>query len=162
MSSNKKKVVRQKTAEKEPVGSFYHPTEKTFRNGKCPVDYVSKKGYKRHSYEKKDGTHVKHTYVHQTCVPNKGTPGKVLNKYKKIHLEKKSSLEHYKYKTSYTPETRIKKLKDASKEMGTKIVLDRLLDLMILTKKSDPTHSLIYEEDMKRLKKWLDKNPQFI
>jgi hypothetical protein len=153
------KVVRQKTAKKEPIGSFYHPTEKTYRDGKCPCGFVSKKGYQRHAYDKKDGTHVKHTYVHRTCIPNKGTPGKVLDKFKPFHLEEKNSLKPYNYKTTNNGDTRFKKLLSACKELSYRTVVLRLSQLRTLTKMSDPKHSAIYDEDMKRLKEWRIENP---
>ena len=153
------KIVRQKTAEKKPVGTFYHPTEKTYRDGKCPCGYVSKKGYKRHAYDKKDGKHVKHTYVHRTCVPNKGTPGKVLDEFKPIRLEEKNSLKPYNYKTSNNADTRFNKLLAAAKELSYRTVVLRLSQLRTLTKSSDPVHSVIYDEDMKRLKEWRIENP---
>jgi hypothetical protein len=153
------KIVMQKTAKKEPVGSFHHPTEKTYRDGKCPCGFVSKKGYKRHSYDKKDGKHVKHTYVHRTCVPNKGIPGKVLNNFKPIQLEEKNSLKPFNYKTSNNENTRFKKLLEAAKELTYKSVVLRLSQLRTLTKTTDPNHSAIYDNDMKKLKIWRKKNP---
>lgn len=154
-----KKVVLQKTAKKRPIGTFYHPTEKTYRDGKCPCGYVSKKGYKRHAYDKKDGVHIKPAYVHRTCVPNKGTPGKVLNDFKPIHLEKKDSLKPYNYTTTNNGNTRFKKLLEACKGLTYKTVVLRLSQLRTLTKSSDPAHSAIYDEDMKRLQQWRKKNP---
>ena len=153
------KAVRQKTAEKKPVGTFYHPTEKTYRDGKCSCGYISKKGYKRHAYDKKDGTHVKHTYVRRTCIPNKGTPGKVLDAFKPIHLEEKNSLKPYNYKTSNNADTRFNKLLAAAKELSYRTVVLRLSQLRTLTKSTDPEHSAIYDEDMKRLKEWRKENP---
>jgi hypothetical protein len=38
-----KVVLTEKQATKEPVGSYYHPTEKTFRSGACPVGMTLKK-----------------------------------------------------------------------------------------------------------------------
>jgi len=154
-----KKAVRQKTAEKKPVGTFYHPTEKTYRDGKCACGYVTKKGYKRHAYDKKDGTHVKHKYVRSTCVPNKGSPGKVLDRFKPIHLKEKNSLKPYNYKTSNNANTRFNKLLEAAKELSYRTVVLRLSQLRTLTKSSDPDHSVIYDEDMKRLKEWRIENP---
>lgn len=153
------KVVRQKTAEKNPVGTFYHPTEKTYRDGKCPCGYVSKKGYQRHAFDKKDGTHIKHKYVRSTCVPNKGNPGKVLDGFKPIHLKEKNSLKPYNYKTSNNANTRFNKLLEAAKELSYRTVVLRLSQLRTLTKSSDPDHSAIYDEDMRRLKEWRIENP---
>jgi hypothetical protein len=153
------KIKIQKTAQREEVGTYYHPTEKTYRNGKCPNGYISKKGYQRHAYDKKDGHHVKHTYVHTTCVPDKGTPGKVLNEFKPIHLENKNSLEPFNYKTSNNSDTRLKKLLEACKKLSYRTVLLRLTQLRTLTKSSDPTHSEIYDEDIKNLQKWRLNNP---
>ena len=156
---NEHKIIRQKTAKKEPVGSFYHPTEDTYRNGKCPVGFVSKKGSQRHAYDRKDGTHVKHTYVHASCVPNKGTPGKRLNDRKPIHLEEKNSLKPYNYKTSNNSDTRFKKLLEACKEMSYRTVVLRLTQLRTLTKESNPEQSTIHDEDIHRLQDWRKENP---
>jgi hypothetical protein len=152
-------VRQQRTAEKQPVGTYYHPTEHTYRDGKCPNGYVSKKGFKRHSYDKKDGKHIKPAYVHRTCVPNKGSPGKILNKYKVIHLTDKNSFEPYNYKTSNNSDTRFKKLLEACKDLSYRTVVLKLSALRTLTDKSDPDHSSIYDEDIKKLQEWRKKNP---
>ena len=75
-----KVILTEKQASKEPIGSFYHPTEKTFRSGVCPVGMTSKKDYHRKSYMKMDGTIINNTNVDPVCVKNKGLPGKLLKK----------------------------------------------------------------------------------
>jgi hypothetical protein len=153
------KVRKQKTAKKQPVGTFFHPTETTYRDGTCPCGKVSKKGYYRHAYDKKDGTHVKPTYVHKTCVPDKGKPGKVMDKFKPIHLVKEHSLEPYNYKTTNNGNTRFRKLLEACKELSYRTVVLRLSQLRTLTKETDPAHSAIYDEDIKKLQEWRKENP---
>lgn len=81
-----KKILTQKQALKEPIGSFYHPTEKTVRSGACPEGYVLKRGYEREGYVKKNGTKVTPVYVNATCVKNTGIPGKSIKKYIPKHL----------------------------------------------------------------------------
>ena len=53
-----RKILTERQATKEKVGTFYHPTTKTFRSGACPIGSELKKGYKRKPYNKKNGTHV--------------------------------------------------------------------------------------------------------
>ena len=154
-----KGIKRQKTAKKDNVGTYYHPTEKTYRDGKCPEGMVTKRGYYRHAYDKKDGKHVKHTYVHESCVPNKGIPGKIFDNMKPIHLDEKNSFKSYNYKTSNDPEIRFKKLLKAAEDLSYRSVVLRLSQLKTLTKDSNHEHSLIYDEDIMKLREWRKKNP---
>jgi hypothetical protein len=156
---NHENVVMQKTARKKPVGSFYHPTEETYRDGKCSCGYVSKKGHQRHAYDRKDGTHVKHTYVHRTCIPNKGAPGKIFDNLVPVKIKEENFLKSYNYKTSNNPNTRFNKLLEACKEINYKTVVLELSKLITLTKNTEENNYLIYDEDLKKLKKWRNQNP---
>ena len=35
-----KKLISPSTAARSPVGSFHHPTKKTFRTGACPIGFI--------------------------------------------------------------------------------------------------------------------------
>jgi asparagine N-glycosylation enzyme membrane subunit Stt3 len=145
-----KKVLTDKQAEKEPVGTFYHPTNKTFRSGACDAGYVLKKGYERKAYTKKDGTHIKATYVGPVCIKDKGMKGKLLEQFKPIHLENKGELLHFGYNTTLKNYERLTALIEASKELTYKSVILRINALRILNK-NNPKFYKIYDEDMKNL-----------
>lgn len=157
---SKHKIIYQKTAKIKPIGSYYHPTSKTYRDGKCPDGYETKKGYVRHSYDKKDGKHIKYKYVHSTCIPNKGTPGKIFDNNIPFHLNKEHSLRLFDYKTTNKPNIRLNKLLQACKNLSYKAVVLRLSQLRTLTKNTNPKISNIYEQDMLLLQKWRKENPE--
>lgn len=154
-----KKVLTEKQASKEKVGSFYHPTEKTYRTGACPIGSNLKKGYERKAYNKKNGTHIDKTYVDPVCVHDKGSPGKTMHQYKPITINKKSDLKPYGYSTSKNSNDRFRSLLEAIKILTYKTVILRLLALRTLTKKSNEKHSKIYNEDIMQLRAWREKNP---
>jgi hypothetical protein len=159
MNENHSKILTEKQAAKKPIGSFYHPTEHTYRSGACPEGYNLKKGYKREAYNKKDGTHVQETYVDPICVKNKGLPGKLMSHYKPIHLNKKGSLEPFGYSTSLSADKRFECLLNAMKILSYRTVILRINALHTLTKKSDSKHAEIYKEDFNRLRQWRKENP---
>lgn len=158
-----RKVLTEKQAKKEKVGTFYHPTEKTFRSGACPIGYTLKKGYTRKSYNKKDGKHIVETNVDPTCVKNKGLPGKLLKEYKKIHINEKDSFKPFGYSTSNNSTKRHEALLKASKELSYKTVVHKLSALRTYRKDSeeekDKKYYNIFNTDIKKLKEWRDENP---
>jgi len=153
-----RKILTSKQAEKQPIGSFYHPSEKTVRSGACPIGSELRKGYKRKSYVK--GTKkIKSTYVEPVCVKDKGQSGKLLPEYKPITLNKSHVLGKYGYSTKLDKTDRHKTLLKASKDLTYKSVISRLVALRTLTKKSDVGHSQLYNTNIKELQKWRLKNP---
>ena len=94
-----RRVITQKEAKKEKIGSFYHPTRETFRSGLCKCGMTHKKGYLRKAYTKKDGTFVEAKYIEPKCILNKGEKGKILDNYK----GKKISIDDI--KNNSTPNT---------------------------------------------------------
>ena len=154
-----RRVLTKKQAQKEPVGSYYHPTEKTVRSGACPDGFELRKGYTRSKYTKTNGTEVAETYIDPICIKNKGIPGKRLNEFKPIHLNKKNSFEPYGYKTTLNSNTRFNILLNAIKDLSYSKVVHRLSALRTLTKESNASHSKIYNNDMKKLKEWREQNP---
>ena len=160
---NPRKVLTEKQAKKEKVGSFYHPTDKTFRTGACPEGYNLKKGYHRKSYIKKDGTIVKNTNVDPICIKNRGLPGKLLKEYKKIEISEKNSFKPFNYNTKDNSNKRHKSLLKASKELSYGTVVRKLTALR--TYRKDATSEAekkmynIFDEDIKKLKIWREKNP---
>ena len=152
-----RKILTSKQAQKQPIGSFYHPTEKTVRSGACPIGYELRRGYEK---KVKNGSNVgKSIYIDPTCVKNKGLPGKLLPEYKPISLDKKNVLRKYGYNTKADKNNRHESLLKASKDLTYKSVISRLVSLRTLTKKSDTKHSNIYDSNIKKLKDWRIKNP---
>ena len=158
-----KVVLTEKQASKEPVGSFYHPTEKTFRSGACPVGMTLKKGYHRKGYIKMNGTVINNTNIDPVCVKNKGLPGKVLKEYKVIKITSKEDFKPYGYSTSNNGNTRFRSLLEACKVLSYGTVVRKLNALKIYLKNRTDEKSLrlynIYSEDIKMLKAWRIKNP---
>jgi hypothetical protein len=157
--NNHKLVLTEKQAKKKPIGTFYHPTEKTVRTGACPEGMELRKGYQRKAYTKKNGTVINKAYVGPTCIKDKGLPGKRLEEFKPIKLNKKSSLEPYGYHTNLNANTRFEILLKAVSELSYATVVHRINAINNLIKKIDPAHSEIYEEDLRRLKQWRLENP---
>jgi len=159
-----KVVLTEKQAMKEPVGSFYHPTEKTFRSGACPAGMTLKSSYHRKEYTKKNGTIIKNTNVDPVCVKNKGLPGKVLKQYKVIKINSKDDFKPFGYSTSNNSNTRFKSLLEASKVLSYATVVRKLNALKIYLKNRTNEKSLkyynIYSEDIKMLQAWRKKNPE--
>ena len=158
-----RKVLTEKQAKKEPVGSFYHPTEKTFRSGACPIGYSLKRGYNRKAYNKKDGTHIEKTYVDPVCVHNKGLPGKNTVEAKVIRINEKNSFDPFGYKTNNSANNRFKSLLEAIKVLSYSTVIRKLNALKIYLSHQTDEKSMkrynIFDEDIKMLQKWRLENP---
>ena len=158
-----KVVLTEKQASKEPVGSFYHPTEKTFRSGACPIGMTLKKGYHRKGYIKMNGTVINNTNVDPVCVKNKGLPGKILKEYKVIKISNKEDFKPYGYSTSNNSNSRFKSLLEACKVLTYGTVVRKLNALKIYLKNRTDEKSLrlynIFSEDIKILQAWRIKNP---
>lgn len=168
MSINKKhrntpykpqKVLTEKQALKEPVGSFYHPTEKTIRTGICPKGFIEKNHYHRHSYQKKNGKHINETNVGTYCARNKGMPGKILPEFKVLPKLEKNALKKYGYSTTLNAEARHKSLLNAAKNLTYSSVTRRLVVLRSYNKTANKKHAQIYNEDIKKLQAWRKENP---
>jgi len=151
-----KVVLTEKQATKEPIGSFYHPTEKTFRSGACPVGMTLQKGYHRKGYMKMNGTLINNTNVDPVCVKNKGLPGKLLKK-------EKDDFKEFGYLTTSNNNTRFKSLLEACKVLTYGNVIRKLNILKKRSSKKDDNKSIklynIYSSDILMLQKWRLKNP---
>jgi hypothetical protein len=153
------KILTEKQAKKKPVGTFYHPTEETYRTGACSEGFELRKGYERKAYTKKDGTLINKTYVGPTCIKDKGLVGKRIEEFKPIKLNKESSLAPYGYNTKLNANSRFNTLLKAVSELSYATVVHRINAINNLIKRIDPIHSKIYEEDLRRLKEWRLENP---
>ncbi len=152
-SKNPKRIVQEKTAMLEPVGTFHHPTTKTIRTGKCPVGKIERDGYYRHSYTKKSGTKVKGKYVKEACIDNKGVPGKYApGTVPQVKL-KKGLLTKHGYSTKLPSKERLEALKRAVKEDGYVGTLRHVVYIRTLSK-NNPKLFKIYDTDVKNLQKW--------
>lgn len=160
-----RKVLTEKQAKKQPVGSFYHPTESTFRSGACPEGSNLRKGYEKKSYVRKDGIKVKSSYVDPICVKNKGLPGKLIQEASVIHISEKNSFEPYNYKTSNNNSTRHTSLLNAVKRLSYSTVIRKLSALRLFHSKSREINSKneklysIFNTDIILLQKWRKENP---
>jgi hypothetical protein len=155
----KMKKVQKKTALKEPVGTYYHPTENTIRQGRCEKGKIMKKGYYRHEYTKKDGTKVKGNYVKQSCTPNKGKPGKTTSEGKVIPKLKKGELSQFGYSTHSTEDERHKALLKAVEKLSYATVIRKLNAVRTLSK-ADVKLFKIYSRDIENLQKWRAEHPE--
>ena len=151
-----KVVLTEKQATKEPIGSYYHPTEKTFRSGACPVGMTLQKGYHRKGYMKMNGTVINNTNVDPVCVKNKGLPGKLLKK-------EQHDFKEFGYLTSSNNNSRFKSLLEACKVLSYGNVMRKLNILKKRSSKKDDNKSIklynIYSSDILMLQKWRLKNP---
>lgn len=158
-----RKVLTEKQAKKQPVGSFYHPTETTFRSGACPEGFDLRKGYQKKSYERKDGIRIKGTYVDPICVKNKGLPGKLTREASTIHMDEEHSYKPLGYKTTNNSKTRHNLLLDSVKELSYATVLRKLSALKLFHSKENNTKnqelSKIIGTDIDMLKEWRKENP---
>ena len=159
-----KKVLTQKQAEKEPIGSYYHPTENRYRTGACSKGYILKEGYDRKEYFKKNGTFVNRVHVGATCIKNRGKPGKLLNKYKKITINEKNSFKPFGYTTKNNNNKRHESLLNAIKKLSYATVIHKLSSLRTFKKNSDieldKNLYKKYDTDIKKLQKWRKENPE--
>ena len=107
----RKEVLTEKQALKNPLGSYYHPTEETWRSGACPIGKILKKGYEKKSYTTKTGKKIEKTYINPTCVINKGNNG--ITKMKEPKMKepkmKEPKMKIYKMKE---PKMKISKMKE--------------------------------------------------
>ena len=158
-----RKVLTEKQAKKQPVGSFYHPTETTFRSGACPEGFDLRKGYEKKSYQRKDGIRIKSTYIDPVCVKNKGLPGKLTREASIIHIDEKNSFEPYGYKTTNNSKTRYSHLLEAVKELSYATVLRKLVALRLFHSKENNTKNEklynIFDTDIEMLREWRKENP---
>jgi hypothetical protein len=103
------------------------------------------------------------TVVGQTCIKNKGLPGKLLPEYKTIVINEKNSFKPYEYSTKDDYEKRHKSLLKAVKNLSYSTVVHKLSALRTFRKNSyDPESKKLYaifDEDLKCLKEWREKNP---
>jgi len=74
MVNIKKNVLTQKQAEEEKIGTYHHPTEKTWRSGACVIGQELREGHYRRGYTTKSGKKVDATYINASCskTSNKG------------------------------------------------------------------------------------------
>ena len=158
-----RKVLTEKQAEKEPVGSFYHPSENRYRSGACPEGFSLKKGYMRKSFTKEDGTVVNETYVDPICIKNRGLPGKLMTSHKTIKLSERNSFKPYGYSTKNNSNTRYQSLLEAVKELTYSTVIHRLSALRTFHKNSDEeVNKKLYNkfnQDIKKLQGWRQEHP---
>ncbi len=154
-----RKVLTEKQAMSKKVGTFYHPTKNTWRSGACPKGSELRKGYVRKSFTKKNGTKVPKSYVDPVCVKNTGLPGKTAKSSRVIKLTHEGSLKKYGYSTKETTSKRHNALLKAAKNYSYSKVIEKLVALKTLSKKSNPSIVKKVSADIKGLQKWRNENP---
>ncbi len=142
-------VLTASEAKKKPVGSFYHPTKKTIRRGRCPLGKVMREGY-----TKKSGTKVS-----PKCVKDKGLPGKVTTEAKVLPKLKKGQLTKYGYHLHESSEQRFEALMKAMKVYGYASLIRHLVPLRSYMK-DEPKNYKIVDTDIKKLQKWHANHPE--
>ncbi len=154
-----RKVLTEKQAMSKKVGTFYHPTKNTWRSGACPKGSELRKGYVKKSFTKKNGTKVPKSYVDPTCVKNTGLPGKTAKSSSVIKLTHEGSLKKYGYSTKETASKRHNALLKAAKNYSYSKVIEKLVALKTLSKKSNPSIAKKVSADIKGLQKWRNEHP---
>lgn len=144
----KRKVIKRKTSKSKKtsnkkIGSFYRPTKKTARTGKCPKGKIIRKAYTR-----SDGTKVK-----AVCIKDKGVVGKTIKKYKVINNLKEGKLKKYGYSTKKDASKRLKALVKSMNAVGYDKTVERLTALRVLSRR-EPALKKKYDGDYKRLKRY--------
>ncbi len=154
-----RKVLTEKQAMSKKVGTFYHPTKNTWRSGACPKGSELRKGYVKKSFTKKNGTKVPKSYVDPVCVKNTGLPGKTSKSSRVIKLTHEGSLKKYGYSTKETTSKRHNALLKAAKNYSYSKVIEKLVALKTLSKKSNPSIAKKVSADIKGLQKWRNEHP---
>ena len=154
-----RKVLTEKQAMSKKIGTFYHPTKTTYRSGACPKGSELRRGYVRKSYTKKNGSKVPKTYVDPTCVKNTGLPGKTAKSSRVIKITHEGSLKKFGYSTKESTAKRHNALLKAAKNYSYSKVIEKLVALRTLSKKSDPSVSKKVSVDIKEMQKWRNEHP---
>ncbi len=142
-------IITAEEAKKKPVGSYYHPTDKTIRQGRCPMGQVMRKGY-----TKKSGVKVK-----ASCVENKGLPGKETSEAKVLPKLKKGQLTKYGYHLDESADKRFESLMKAMKVYGYASLIRHLVPLRSYMK-DEPEKYKVVDTDIKKLQKWHANHPE--
>ena len=153
------KIKTEKQAIKNKVGTFYHPTETTYRTGACEKGYELRESYNKKSYVKKNGTVIKSTHVGPVCVKDKGKPGKTISKAKILpSIKNKGLLEKYGYSTKLSSVERLKSLLKAMKDLSYRSVVARINLIRTLSESNEKLFA-IYSKDLANMKKWRKEHP---
>ena len=113
----------------------------------CKKGYILRKGYNRKGYTRKDGTRVKATYVPESCIVDRGNPGKGPKLIPKL---KKGELSEFGYSLSYRlVGERRGPLKKAIKKYGALSIMRKLNAVATLLKNTSPTKSQRAKADSK-------------
>ena len=124
---------------------------------KCKKGFILRKSYRRKSYTRKNGTKVKSKYIKAKCIKSRGAPGKTSNKFKTKGIPplKKGELTKYGYHNvkSLGVRKRRRALTSAIKEYGASKVLRKLGVLRTYHKRTFPSLSSKYYDNMKWTRK---------
>lgn len=111
----------------------------------CKNNEILRKTYYRKSYIRKDGTKVKGSYVHSSCIIDRGNPGKGPLLIKNL---KKGTLRHFNYSSSKSEKQRREALKNAINKLGYSTIIKKLNAVKILNKNTNPRVSNTFNKDM--------------
>jgi len=115
----------------------------------CEKKQIRKVSYRRKSYTRRDGIHVKEAYIKSTCVEDKGKKGKG---QKLFEIKDKGFLRSEGYALDKPIKARRTSLKKASKKKGSLKVL-RHLNAIRTLQKSNPDAYKKLDADVKYIQK---------
>lgn len=113
----------------------------------CKINQIVRDGYYRKAYSKKDGTHIKGTYVKESCTKNMGAPGKTPASKKVLpKIKDKGALTQFGYKESDSFGNRKKALCKAIKKEGA-LKIQRHIGLIRNYAKNEPKRHALLTKD---------------
>lgn len=101
-------------------------TKKDCEHKTCPMGMIVRNAYDRKAYTKASGVKVGKTHVAESCIANRGKPGKAMSKAEKITVPMEGMLENLGYHASMSEMTRHQLLGKAIKKHGAMDVKQHL------------------------------------
>lgn len=124
----------------------------------CPPGKISRNSYRRKPYVRSNGTKVAGAFVPETCVPDKGKPGKTPQSRKVLpKIGKELSLRKFGYATHESNSDRHEALRAAADSTNNPLLVLRHLNL-IRNYQADPTAKKIMDEDVAYMSNYYKNN----
>lgn len=123
------------------------------KDPRCPSGYILRDGYLRKAYVKKTGVHIPESYVKETCIIDRGKPGKGPKT-----LPRPDNLVHlrdYGYSYKKSDADRHRALRDAAKDTDTLLVLRRMN--LLRNYQAIPEIKDVFSEDVDYMSKFYQK-----
>lgn len=155
----KKPILTINEALKKKIGSFYHPTETTYRTGFCPKGFIERKAYIKKGYIRKDGQKVKSSYIKSSCIKDIGNNGKTIPELAEKLNVNINELHKFNYHAHNNIDNRHKGLIKAINKLSYATVNRMLVALRTRQKAKESKKTIqlynIYDNDIKWLKKYV-------